>query len=173
MRTLLAMCLVAAVAAGAGAAAKAEKTEKTAGKTEKIDLTKISYQVTGMSCGSCEAKLSEKFTSLDGVNVDKVCAKSGHAALSYDPAKIKPEAIATAIKATGFKVAAQTTSFKVAGMTCSGCESKLSKKFASIKGVTVDKVCAKSGHASVTYDPAKVKQADLAKAITDSGFEIK
>ena len=85
----------------------------------------------------------------------------------------RPEAIATAIKATGFKVAAQTTSFKVAGMSCSGCESKLGKKFASIKGVTVDKVCAKSGHASVTYDPAKVKQADLAKAITDSGFEIK
>ena len=173
MRTLLAMSLVAAVAAGAGAEAKAEKTAATAEKAEDANLTKISYQVTGMSCASCEAKLSEKFTSLDGVNVDKVCAKSGHAALSYDPAKIKPEAIATAIKATGFKVAAQTTSFKVAGMTCSGCESKLSKEFASIKGVTVDKVCAKSGHASVTYDPAKVKQADLAKAITDSGFEIK
>ena len=167
MRIFFAMCLVAAVAIGA--AAKAEKVEKT----EDAKLAKISYQVTGMSCGSCEAKLSEKFTSLDGVNVDKVCSKSGHAAVSYDPAKIKPEAIAAAIKATGFKVAAQTTSFKVAGMTCSGCESKLSKKFASIKGVTVDKVCAKSGHASVTYDPAKVKQADLAKAITDSGFEIK
>ena len=166
MRTLLAMCLVAAVAAGGGAKATAEKTADA-------NLTKISYQVTGMSCASCEAKLSEKFTSLAGVNIDKVCSKSGHAAVSYDPAKIKPEAITAAIKATGFKVAAQTTSFKVAGMTCSGCESKLSKKFASIKGVTVDKVCSKSGHASVTYDPAKVKQADLAKAITDSGFEIK
>ena len=166
MRTLLAMCLVAAVAAGGGAKATAEKTEDA-------NLTKISYQVTGMSCASCEAKLSKKFTSLAGVNIDKVCSKSGHAAVSYDPAKIKPEVITAAIKATGFKVAAQTTSFKVAGMTCSGCESKLSKKFASIKGVTVDKVCSKSGHASVTYDPAKVKQADLAKAITDSGFEIK
>ena len=112
MRTLLAMCLVAAVAAGAGAAAKAEKVEKT----EDAKLAKISYQVTGMSCASCEAKLSEKFTSLAGVNVDKVCSKSGHAAVSYDPAIIKPEAIAAAILVSGATTVADLHQHAVAGL---------------------------------------------------------
>ena len=98
MRIFFAMCLVAAVAIGA--AAKAEKVEKP----EDAKLAKISYQVTGMSCGSCEAKLSEKFTSLDGVNVDKVCAKSGHASVTYDPAKVKQADLAKAITDSGFKI---------------------------------------------------------------------
>ena len=69
--------------------------------------------------------------------------------------------------------AKQTVKYAVSGMTCGACEGKVSKSLAGVKGVTVNKVCSKSGCAEVTFDDSKVKKADVVKAINSTGFKVK
>jgi len=68
---------------------------------------------------------------------------------------------------------ADKVTFAVAGMTCGGCEGKLSKMFTSVEGVTVDKVCSKSGKACLKYDSEKVSKKDLMAVVKKSGFKLK
>lgn len=62
--------------------------------------------------------------------------------------------------------------YVVKGMTCGGCSGAITKSLAKVEGVTVQKVCHKSGCAVVDYDPAKVKSADVQAAITTGKFAI-
>jgi len=68
---------------------------------------------------------------------------------------------------------AEKVTFAVDGLTCGGCENKLSKMFTSVDGVTVDKVCSKSGKASLNYDSKKVSKKDLMAVVAKSGFKLK
>lgn len=68
---------------------------------------------------------------------------------------------------------AEKVTFAVDGLTCGGCENKLSKMFTSVDGVTVDKVCSKSGKACLKYDSKKVSKKDLMAVVAKSGFKLK
>jgi len=58
----------------------------------------------------------------------------------------------------GALAAEKTDTIKVSGWHCGGCAARTEAALKDVKGVTV------------TYDDAKVKRADLEKAIADSGF---
>lgn len=60
----------------------------------------------------------------------------------------------------------------VDGMTCAGCSGKVTKALEGMEGVTVHKVCHKSGSAKVVIDSKKTDHAAVSKAITDSGFKV-
>ena len=62
--------------------------------------------------------------------------------------------------------------YVVSGMTCEGCSGAVTKKLAAIDGVTVKKVCHKSGCAVVNYDPKKVKKEAIAAAINQGKFKV-
>jgi copper chaperone CopZ len=64
------------------------------------------------------------------------------------------------------------TEFKVSGMTCGGCERSVQNALTSRPGVSTAKADRVSGTVAVEFDPAKIEQAALAKAITDAGFQV-
>ncbi len=51
-------------------------------------------QVQGMSCGGCAATVASALKQVDGVSDARVSYEQGQAVVTYDPAKIMPEAIA-------------------------------------------------------------------------------
>lgn len=60
----------------------------------------------------------------------------------------------------------------VKGMTCTGCEESIKAELVKVPGVVeVVKVCHKSAEAVVKVDPSKAQDVQLAKAITDKGYE--
>lgn len=138
----------------------------------KHDKTSASFAVSGMTCGGCSGKMKRALAAIDGVDVDKVCHKSGSACVKYDAKKVKTEDLVAAIKETGFKLDGQKVSFDVAGMTCGGCSGKVKRALAKIDGVSTSKVCHKSDHAEVVFDPSKTCAGTVEKAITASGFKI-
>jgi len=156
---------------------KAEKVNVATAASVPADAKSATaqFKVSGMTCGACEGKVKKALTGLDGVtSVDKVCNKSSAAAVTYDPAKVKPEQIQAAIKATGFKVEGAQKEFPVSGMTCGACEGKVKKALGKLEGVTsVDKVCHKSSVAAVTYDASKVSEQQISDAISATGFSVK
>ena len=66
----------------------------------------------------------------------------------------------------------KTETLNVSGWHCGGCAAKTESALRDVKGVqsaSADKV---TKQVTVTYDDAKVKHADLEKAVADSGFTV-
>lgn len=68
--------------------------------------------------------------------------------------------------------AQKTETLKVSGWHCAGCSSKTEAALKDVKGVTTATADKNKKEVTVTYDDAKVKRADLEKAIADSGFDV-
>ena len=72
--------------------------------------------------------------------------------------------------ATAAVAAEKTETLKVSGWHCGGCAAKTETALKEIKGVTSASADKTKQVVHVTYDDAKVKHADLTKAITEAGF---
>ena len=70
----------------------------------------------------------------------------------------------------GAFAAKKTETIKVSGWHCGGCAARTEAALKDVKGVTTVASDKNKKEVKVTYDDAKVKRADLDKAIADSGF---
>jgi copper chaperone CopZ len=90
-------------------------------------------------------------------------------------AKMK-KLIAGFILAAGLSTAAlaaeKTETIKVSGWHCGGCAARTESALKDVKGVTAVASDKTRKEVTVTYDDAKVKRADIDKAIADSGFSV-
>ena len=68
--------------------------------------------------------------------------------------------------------AEKTETLKVSGWHCGGCAARTESALKDLKGVTTAAADKHKKEVTVTYDDAKVKHADLEKAITESGFSV-
>ncbi len=74
--------------------------------------------------------------------------------------------------ATAALAAEKTESIHVSGWHCGGCAAKTESALKDLKGVSMASADKKTQRVTVTYDDAKVKRADLTKAIADAGFTV-
>lgn len=66
----------------------------------------------------------------------------------------------------------QRTELKIMGMHCAGCASTIEKALSHLGGVTGARVSFADEAAAVEYDSAKLKLADLEKAVADAGYRV-
>jgi copper chaperone CopZ len=83
----------------AGTAAAAEGQQNEAQQKRATST----FRVTGMTCGGCEVGVEKVVKKLEGV--EEVTASYGdkQAVVSYDPAKVTPQAIIAAIEKLGYQ----------------------------------------------------------------------
>ena len=139
-------------------------TSETAENTAK-------YIVTGMTCESCSNKVKTTLAAVEGVTVKSACHKSGNVVVNYDQDKTDKSKVQTALASTGFTVTGEKLDIPVLGMTCGTCAKKVTAALTSLEGCTVGSVCHKSGHTTVTIDPAKTSEAKVIETINATGFK--
>ena len=61
---------------------------------------------------------------------------------------------------------------KVEGMTCGGCENSVKKALSTHAGVGDVEASHEAGTVDISFDPAKIQQAQLEQAIEDAGFDV-
>lgn len=177
MRILISTLAVFALALGTLNAKEDAKTGKVCEKAKAAcasACTKgeaVTFKVDGMTCGGCASKLSKNLASVEGVTVEKVCAKSDKAVVKYNADKVCSKSVMAAVEKSGFKVAGQEVTIPVSGMTCGGCSGKVTRALAALDGVSDSAVCHKSGKAVVTFDPSKTCSKTVAKTIEKTGFK--
>lgn len=66
----------------------------------------------------------------------------------------------------------ETKRLRVAGMDCGGCETSIQRALALLEGVESSRASHASGTVEVTYDPARVGEAEIARAIEDAGYQL-
>jgi copper chaperone CopZ len=72
-------------------------TGLTFAKTTETEIT-----VKGMTCKTCETKVTKALQEIDGVAAVHVCSKKGSAKVEYDAEKTNVAALETAITSVGF-----------------------------------------------------------------------
>lgn len=64
------------------------------------------------------------------------------------------------------------TTLNVRGMTCGHCESSVTGALERLDGVSGVEVNLGFGKADVSYDDAKVNEADMREAIEGQGYDV-
>lgn len=68
-----------------------------------LNLKSMTIPVSGMDCAMCAYPIKERLHELPGVGKVDVDVPNGKVSVNYDPAKVKPEQLLTAINSTGYK----------------------------------------------------------------------
>lgn len=66
-----------------------------------------------------------------------------------------------------------TQSFAVDGMTCGGCATGVQRALSRLNGVSGATVDLASATATVAYDAATVRPADLRAAVAEAGYTLR
>lgn len=61
------------------------------------------FEVRGMDCSACEDTVEAKIAKLPGVSEVEASRDPGKAVVTYDPERVRPEAIVAAVKEAGYE----------------------------------------------------------------------
>src|SRR5919202_261489 len=141
----------------------------------------VELAVKGMTCASCVARIEKKLTRLPGVAEARVNLATERASVRYDPAAIAVPALVSAVKAAGYEAhplaASPATTpgsaqqdLAISGMTCASCVARIERRLSKLEGVRAVSVNLATERATVAYDPACVKVAQLISAVEAAGY---
>ena len=137
-------------------------------------MKESTYNVTGMTCSACSAAVSRAVNKLDGVNTADVNLATETLHVSYDESKLDFNAIQAAVERAGYGLvepqALKRAELGVDGMTCASCSSAVERALKKLDGVEEPSVNLATNRAAFSYDPAKVKLAQVREAITKAGY---
>lgn len=68
---------------------------------------------------------------------------------------------------------AASVTLVVEGTTCGGCATHIEETLAKLDGITEGKASHEQARVWVTYDPAKLKPADVIQAIEKAGYKAR
>ncbi|XP_029463504.1 copper-transporting ATPase 1 isoform X2 [Rhinatrema bivittatum] len=148
-------------------------------KQEAKAPSKCFIQVTGMTCASCVANIERNLRGEDGIYSVLVALMAGKAEVRFDPAVIRPPAVAELIQELGFGATVLENynegngvlELVVRGMSCASCVHKIESTLMKTKGVLYSSVALATNKAHVKYDPEIVGPRDIMKILKDLGYE--
>lgn len=156
MMAFMAMTTVVATAGDGCAASKTTKTE-TAEKAHE-----------GCASKATATQAAAKTGCTGHADATHAAAKSGCTGHTDATHAASHKADCTAHD--GVKCA--SVNLAIEGMVCQSCESAIKSALTGMPGVLqVEKISYKEGRAVVCVDPAKVKDVELVKAVTDKGYK--
>lgn len=104
MRTLVMICFLGlSVPVLACPMADKAQYEEALKEVQAAKGSKVAFDVTGMTCGSCTSKVSAALEKIDGVSAAAVDYQTGRAEIAFDGEKTTSAALLEAIVSTGFK----------------------------------------------------------------------
>jgi Cu+-exporting ATPase len=95
----------------------------------------IEFQIEGMTCAACSARLEKNLNKLPGVKA-AVNLASEKTRIEFDPALASPAELVQTIQKTGFAVPDQEVVLELEGMTCAACATRIEKVLNKIDGIS-------------------------------------
>ena len=127
----------------------------------------VRLPVEGMTCATCAGRVERALNRLPGVEAG-VNLAGETAEIDYDPARIAPDRLATAIEEAGYAVPRDRRELAVHGMTCASCAGRVERALSRVPGVTRAEVNLASEKAIV--EGLALRPAALIGAVQDAGY---
>ena len=128
----------------------------------------LRIEVQGLSCAGCAGRAARALQSVPGVSDVSVNFANGSAQMITDGADLA--LITQALQAANYPAREATTTLTVTGMTCASCTGRVERTLTGQPGVLSASVNLASETATVRYLPGATDPAQLARAVTESGY---
>lgn len=130
----------------------------------------LDFQVEGMSCASCVGRVERAITHVPGVAKASVNFATERATVAFTGAPAVDDLI-SAVENSGFAIPLEEADIKVDGMTCASCVGRVERLIKKVPGTVDATVNLATQRARVRFAAGALTPADIAKKITDEGFE--
>eukprot|EP00731_Ephydatia_muelleri_P035611 Em0141g2a len=154
-------------------------------KSTKRQADTVVIGVEGMVCKSCVNNIEGNVGKMNGVISVKVSLEEKKAVVEYEPSKVTPRQLCTAIEDLGFEAKLGRDAFEaipkksiklvnigIDGMTCHSCVSLIESTLRDLPGVLHVTVSLVKKQGSVEYDEGMVTTDDLKGAVGAMGFIV-
>ena len=132
----------------------------------------INLNVTGMSCGSCVARLETAFKRERGVLDVAVNLAAEQAHLRIDPSLLGVKELAGVVRRSGFDVGIETRNYQVGGMSCAACANQIQDVVLKIPGVESAQVNFATESATVQFVEGLVLEHEVINRVRAAGFSL-
>lgn len=149
------------------------KNSKEAPTPQSSHDIEAQLPIEGMTCASCVRRVERALSKVEGVSSAGVNLATERATVKYDPAKVSPADLRSAVEKAGYNVAVKEDILPIEGMTCASCVRRVEKALAKLPGTESVSVNLATEQASVRYNPAMVGPADFKQAVEKAGYEIR
>ncbi|HWQ05793.1 MAG TPA: heavy metal translocating P-type ATPase, partial [Feifaniaceae bacterium] len=133
-----------------------------------------SYKVTGMTCSACSAAVQRAVSRMEGVISAEVNLANETLHVSFDESKADFDQLKAVVERAGYGLVAPQTlkraELGVEGMTCASCSAAVERALRKLDGVSEASVNLATNRAAFSYDPARVKLAQVREAIMRAGY---
>lgn len=131
----------------------------------------IDFQIEGMTCASCVARVERAIRTVPGVASANVNLTTEKATVAFTEA-VDPGSVIAAIEKAGYSTRADTVDLQIEGMTCASCVVRIEKSLAAVPGVSRAVVNLATECAAVTFLSGSVTPARLEDAVRAAGYEV-
>ncbi|MDL2358445.1 MAG: heavy metal translocating P-type ATPase [Pseudomonadota bacterium] len=136
---------------------------------QRPKLTELTFEVGGMTCASCVARVEKALKSVPGVESVSLNLATARATVRAAPGT-SFECLHAAVEKAGYELPSQSVTLSISGMTCASCVARLEKALKKVPGVTAASV-------NLATEKAQIKAAGgfdvdaLIAAVRKAGFE--
>ncbi|WP_455675531.1 heavy metal translocating P-type ATPase [Pradoshia sp.] len=134
-------------------------------------MKEVRFQVTGMSCAACSARIEKVLSKMDGIEKANVNLAMETSTVVYDPKKVTVQEIKEKVEKIGYGVATSQVNLVISGMNCAACAARIEKGLSKMDGVIGANVNLALEEGTVEYTQSQVSERDLIERIEKLGFQ--
>ncbi len=133
---------------------------------------KIEVKISGMTCAMCATTIEKSLINLDGVINVQVNLGNESVVVEYDFLKLRFTDLDKAIKNAGYQIINEKVVLKIGGMTCATCVKTIENSLLRLDGIIEVNIDLAGEKTIVIYNPNIVTQADMRRAIKETGYQF-
>jgi heavy metal translocating P-type ATPase len=133
---------------------------------------KIEVKISGMTCAMCATTIEKSLINLDGVINGQVNLGNESVVVEYDFLKLRFTDLDKAIKNAGYQIINEKVVLKIGGMTCATCVKTIENSLLRLDGIIEVNIDLAGEKTIVIYNPNIVTQADMRRAIKETGYQF-
>ncbi len=137
-------------------------------------MTTTVFNITGMSCASCAARIEKAIATLEGVSSAGVNFATEELVATHDETVISTDEIARNVEKLGYGITrpapAGELTFGVHGLHCASCVNRLETKLLEDPAITAAVVNLATETAFVRFDPQRIGIEDIFTIVHDTGY---
>ena len=143
----------------------------------------VVIDITGMTCQSCVQNITNSLKEKEGINEIMVSLERNNATITYNPSKVNPQELCSAIDDLGFEavlpsnkgqVSPKTTICYVGieGMTCHSCVSLIESTLSKTDGILSVHVSLPNKEGTVEFSKDVISTSTIKETVEDMGFDV-
>ncbi len=137
-------------------------------------MSTLSFQITGMSCANCAARIEREVALLPGVHTAVVNFAMAQLTVEFDEQAISGDAIGEKVQSLGYGVIRPEPpgelTFGVSGLHCASCVARLEKALLAHEAITTAVVNLAAGTGFVRFDPSTLDKGQIFALVHHTGY---